>query len=147
MRNRIAAVFFSMTLAGAFGGNVSSVQHTLRVGEGMVYEVSVPILDGQVGAVRVGIWKDDVDAAISDTIAPLVWWLLLVILGGTLLALILAWNISRPIVRLVKIAGRISHGELDAPSLGVEDRTEFGELSRAFERMRSSVKAAVMRLS
>jgi len=42
---------------------------------------------------------------------------------------------------------RISYGELDAPSLGVEDKTEFGELSRALERMRSSVKAAVMRLS
>lgn len=132
---------------GSAGATVGSAQRTLRVGEGMVYEVSVPILDGQIGAVRVGIWKGDVDAAIGETIAPLIKWLLLVILGGTLLALILAWNISRPIVRLVRIARRISHGELDAPSLGVEDRTEFGELSRALERMRSSVKAAVMRLS
>jgi HAMP domain-containing protein len=97
--------------------------------------------------VRVGIWQDDVDAAIGEIVTPLIKWLVLIVIGGAFTALFLAWNISRPIVRLVRLARRISHGELDAPSLGVEDKTEFGELARALERMRSSVKAAVMRLS
>ena len=130
----------------AASGAAIAAQRTLRVGQGMVYEVSVPILDGQRGAVRVGIWQDDVDTAISETIAPLIKWLVLIVIGGALTALFLAWNISRPIVRLVQLARRISRGELDAPSLGMEDKTEFGELSRALERMRSSVKAAVIRL-
>ena len=131
----------------ATGGSAVAAQRTLRVGQGMVYEVSVPILDGQSGRVRVGIWQDDVDAAIGEIVTPLIKWLVLIVIGGAFTALFLAWNISRPIVRLVRLARRISHGELDAPSLGVEDKTEFGELSRALERMRSSVKAAVMRLS
>ena len=130
----------------AASGAAIAAQRTLRVGQGMVYEVSVPILDGQRGAVRVGIWQDDVDTAISETIAPLINWLVLIVLGGALTALFLAWKISRPIVRLVQLARRISRGELDAPSLGMEDKTEFSELSRALERMRSSVKAAVIRL-
>jgi len=130
----------------AASGAAIAAQRTLRVGQGMVYEVSVPILDGQRGAVRVGIWQDDVDTAISETIAPLIKWLVLIVIGGALTALFLAWNISRPIVRLVQLARRISRGDLDAPSLGMEDKTEFGELSRALERMRSSVKAAVIRL-
>jgi len=129
------------------GGSAVAAQRTLRVGQGMVYEVSVPILDGQSGRVRVGIWQDDVDAAIGEIVTPLIKWLVLIVIGGAFTALFLAWNISRPIVRLVRLARRISHGELDAPSLGVEDKTEFGELSRALERMRSSVKAAVLRLS
>lgn len=128
-------------------GGAIAAKRTLRVGQGMVYEVSVPILDGQSGTVRVGIWQDDVDAAIGEIVAPMIKWLVLIVIGGAFTALFLAWNISRPIVRLVQLARRISHGELDAPSLGVEDKTEFGELSRALERMRSSVKAAVMRLS
>ena len=130
----------------AAGAGAVAAQRTLRVGQAMVYEVSVPILDGQYGTVRVGIWQDDVDAAVSETIAPLIQWLVLIVIGGALTALLLAWNISRPIVRLVQLARRVSHGELDAPSLGVADKTEFGQLSCALERMRSSVKAAVIRL-
>jgi len=47
---------------------------------------------------------------------------------------------------LVRAAQRISTGDLEAPSLGVEDNSEFGELSRALERMRSSIKAAMVRM-
>ncbi len=74
-------------------------------------------------------------------------YLLLAVGAGVLAALYLAWRINRPILRLVRAAQRISSGDLDAPSLGTEDRSEFGELSRALERMRSSIKAALLRLS
>jgi HAMP domain-containing protein len=62
------------------------------------------------------------------------------------MAIFLTWRITRPIVRLVRTARRVSEGELDVPSPGVDDTDEFGELSRSFERMRSSVKAALTRL-
>jgi len=119
----------------------------LRLGDAMVYEVRVPILEGQMGAVRVGIWKNDVDVEISKTVVPIVKLVVLVVCGGILMAIFLAWRITRPILRLVRTARRISEGELDVPSLGVNDTGEFGELSRSFERMRSSVKAAIVRLS
>ncbi|HEV8721227.1 MAG TPA: HAMP domain-containing protein [Candidatus Binatia bacterium] len=122
-------------------------QSLFRLGDGMVYEVRVPILEGQMGAVRVGIWKNDVDAEISKTVVPIVKLVVLVVCGGILLAIFLVWRITRPIVRLVRTARRISEGELDIPSLGVNDAGEFGELSRSFERMRSSVKAAIVRLN
>ena len=113
----------------------------------MVYEVRVPILEGQMGAVRVGIWKDDVDAEISKTVVPILKLVVLVVCGGVFMAIFLVWRITRPILRLVRTARRISEGELDIPSLGVNDAGEFGELSRSFERMRSSVKAAIVRLN
>jgi HAMP domain-containing protein len=122
-------------------------QRLFRLGDGMVYEVHVPILEGQMGAVRVGIWKDDVDAEISKTVVPIVKLVALVVCGGILMAIFLVWRITRPILRLVRTARRISEGELDVPSLGVNDAGEFGELSRSFERMRSSVKAAIVRLN
>jgi nitrogen fixation/metabolism regulation signal transduction histidine kinase len=62
------------------------------------------------------------------------------------MAILLVWRITRPILRLVNSARRISEGELDTLSLTVDDSSEFGELSRSFERMRSSVKAAMSRL-
>jgi HAMP domain-containing protein len=119
----------------------------LRLREGEVSEVAVPILEGQIGAVRLGIWRDAVDAEAFQTVMPLIKIIALVIAGGIVLVVVLAWRINRPILRLVNTARSISRGDLDTPSLGLEGATEFGELSRALERMRSSVKAAMIRLS
>jgi HAMP domain-containing protein len=121
-------------------------QRPIRLGDGMVHEVSVPVLEGQIGAVRVGLWKNQIDDEISKALIPIVKLIVLVFCGGILMAIFLTWRITRPIVRLVRTARRVSEGELDVPSLGVDDTDEFGELSRSFERMRSSVKAALTRL-
>jgi HAMP domain-containing protein len=118
---------------------------TLRLGAEQVYEVSAPVVEGQ-NVVRVALWKGDVDREISMTVVPLVKLIGLIVLAGILMAIFLVWRITRPILRLIRTARRISHGELDVPSLDISDATEFGELSRALERMRSSVKAALVRL-
>ena len=124
----------------------SESQRVFRMGDGMVYEVSTPVLEGRIGAVRVGIWKDEVDADISKTIVPIIKLVVFVVCAGILMAILLVWRITRPILRLANSARRISEGELDTLSLTVDDSSEFGELSRSFERMRSSVKAAMSRL-
>jgi HAMP domain-containing protein len=125
----------------------SADQHRLWAEQGAIDEVTAPILEGQIGSVRLGIWRDAVDSEIFRTVMPLMKVIALVIAGGIVLAIVLAWKIIRPIIKLVDAARSISRGDLDAPSLGLEDPTEFGELSRALERMRSSVKAAMTRLS
>ncbi|HEX9786497.1 MAG TPA: HAMP domain-containing protein, partial [Candidatus Binatia bacterium] len=119
----------------------------LRLAQGEIYEVTVPILEGRIGVVRLGVWRDAVDAEISETVMLQIKIIALVFAAGMVLAILLAWRINRPILRLVNAARSISRGELDTPSLGVEDTTEFGELSRALERMRSSLKAAMIRLT
>ena len=120
---------------------------SFRLGEGIVDELAVPVLDGQAGVVRLGLWRDEIATEIDRTVQPIVKLLLLVVGAGVLVAIYLAWRINRPILRLVRTAQRISSGDLDAPSLGTEDGSEFGELSRALERMRSSIKAALLRLN
>jgi HAMP domain-containing protein len=120
---------------------------TLQVGQRAVHEVAVPALDGRVGAVRLGIWRDEVNEEISQAVTPLIKLILLVVGVGILSAIFLAWKINRPILKLVKTAKSISTGDLNAPSLDVEDPSEFGELSRALERLRSSVNAAMNRLN
>jgi methyl-accepting chemotaxis protein len=119
----------------------------LQLGERAVHEVAVAASDGRVGAVRLGIWRDEVNEEISRAVTPLIQLILLVVGVGVLLAIFLAWKINRPILKLVKTARSISTGDLNAPSLDVEDPTEFGELSRALERLRSSVNAALNRLN
>ena len=118
-----------------------------RLGAGMVYEVAVPILEGRLGTVRAGLWEDDVDKLIRETLAPVIAWIALIMFGGIVAAFFLAWRINRPIVRLVRAARDISHGELDSPGSNIADTGEYGEISRALERMRSSVRAAMIRLN
>lgn len=122
-------------------------QRVLRLGNADVYEVSAPILEGRNGTVRIGVWRDHVDAEINETLIPLIRLLALATCGGILAVVFLTWRINRPIFRLVAAAKAISSGDLDTPSPNVGDAGEFGELSRAIERMRSSVKAAMIRLS
>lgn len=130
----------------ALGDIRAESQRSFRVGDGVVYEVTVPVMDGKIGAVRLGLWRDEITSEINRDVMPLVKVLLLVVGGGVLMAVYLAWRINRPILRLVRAAQRISSGDLDTPSLGTDDKSEFGELSRALERMRSSIKAALVRL-
>jgi methyl-accepting chemotaxis protein len=61
-------------------------------------------------------------------------------------AIFLVRRITRPIGKLVAAAKAISNGELETPAPHITDTTEVGDLSRAFERMRASVKAALSRL-
>ncbi len=130
----------------ALGDIRAESQRSFRLGDGVVYEVTVPVMDGKIGAVRLGLWRDEITSEINRDVMPLVKVLLLVVGGGVLMAVYLAWRINRPILRLVRAAHRISSGDLDAPALGTDDKSEFGELSRALERMRSSIKAALVRL-
>jgi HAMP domain-containing protein len=125
---------------------LNGAHRVFRVGDGEVEELSVRILEGQEGIVRLGIWREEVDAEISRAVTPLIKILSFVIGGGILAVIYFVRRINRPIIRLVKAAQIISCGDLEAPSLGTDDKTEFGELSRALERMRSSIKAALIRL-
>ena len=122
-------------------------RRTLTVGGRAVYEVAVPLLDGQAGAVRVGLLAEEVEAEIRRTVAPVIFLLLAVIAGGLICSIYLVWQINRPIVKLVRVASHISRGDLDVPLSGTHDPGEFGELSRSLERLRSSVKAAMARFS
>jgi len=73
--------------------------------------------------------------------------LVLVIVGAIalILAIILAREITRPIIQLTQIADRISLGELDA-KIDVDRKDEIGELAEAVSRMQASLQAAIERL-
>jgi HAMP domain-containing protein len=122
-------------------------RRTLTLGGRAVYEIAVPLLDGQAGAVRVGLWAEETEGEIRRIIAPVILAILAVLAGGLICSFYLVWQINRPIVKLVSVASHMSRGDLDIPLSGTHDPGEFGDLSRSLERMRSSVKAAMTRLS
>lgn len=113
-----------------------------------VYETGVPVLEGRAGTVHVGIWADAVENEIQGAVLRLIGIIALVPLVGALLSFLLAHWIVRPIVGLTKIADQVTMGDLETSVTGncVKSHDEIGDLARSLERMRSSLKAAMLRL-
>ena len=113
-----------------------------------VYETGVPVLEGQAGSVHVGFWADAVQKEIRRALVPIIGMVAIVPLVGALLSFILAHWIVRPIVGLTEIADKVTMGDLETSVGGecVTSRDEIGDLARSLERMRSSLKAAMLRL-
>jgi len=110
-----------------------------------VFETRVAVLDGQLGAVRVGLWADTLRDDMRATLLPIVGLIIACLALGVCLSIMLASRAIRPILELKSIADDISRGRLDT-SVSIQSNDEIGELGRSLERMRASLKAAMMRL-
>ena len=124
------------------------------------------VVDLAVGIVIGAAFTNIVQAVVKDLITPL-----LGIFGGgpnlaglsfmiagqqfqlgdvinALISFLLAHWIVRPIAGLTAIADKVTMGDLETSVSGkcVSSRDEIGDLARSLERMRSSLKAAMMRL-
>ena len=113
-----------------------------------VYEARVPVLDGRAGSVHVGFWQDGMEQQIRRALSPLIAILAAVPIFGAVLSFLLAHWIVRPLVGLLDVAGKVTMGDLETSVSGkcVKSRDEIGELACCLERMRSSLKAAMLRL-
>src|SRR5437773_1880667 len=111
-----------------------------------VYETQALLLDGQLGTVHVGVWADTVQQDLRATVLPIVGLIALCLFIGIGLSTWLGSKAIRPILELKSIADDISRGHLDA-SVSIQSNDEVGELARSLERMRASLKAAMIRLN
>jgi methyl-accepting chemotaxis protein len=118
----------------------------VTLGDRRIFEVGMPILEGQLGVARVGIWADAVQEVIYRELVPLISVLVVVLVIGTFLFVAVARQIVRPVLGLTEVAVRMSRGDLETP-VGVDRQDEIGELARSLERMRASLKAAMLRLA
>jgi sensor histidine kinase regulating citrate/malate metabolism len=126
-------------------GQVSRRVVTLAGDQGKtVYETRAPILEGQLGTARVGLWEETVAAEIYSALRPMVGLIAILLVAGVILFLFLVRGIVRPIRGLSDIASKMSTGDLETP-LEVDSQDEIGELACSLERMRVSLKAAIAR--
>lgn len=124
----------------------SASTQAIRVRGKNVYETRVAVLDGQLGAVRVGLWAETLQDDMRATLVPIVGLILGCLALGIGLSIMLASRTIRPILELKSIADDISRGRLDT-SVSIQTNDEVGELGRSLERMRASLKAAMVRLN
>jgi methyl-accepting chemotaxis protein len=127
------------------GGTAASSRVT-RVRGKSVYETRSPLLDGQLGIARVGLWAETVQNDVRSTLLPIIGLIAVCLALGVFLSIMLATKTIRPILDLKAVADDISRGRLDT-AVSIQSNDEVGELGRSLERMRASLKAAMTRLN
>jgi len=127
------------------GGSVTPAG-TIALRGKSVYETRSPVLDGQLGVVRVGLWAEAVQDDMRTTLLPIIGLIFVCLAIGVGLSVMIASRTIKPILELKTIADEISRGKLDA-SVSIQSDDEVGELGRSLERMRASLKAAMVRLN
>ena len=122
----------------------NSRQTTLR-GKA-VYETRSVMLDGQLGSARIGLWLETIQDDMRAALMPILEMIGALVALSLALSTMLASKIIRPILALTAIADHISRGHLDS-SVPMQTSDEIGELGRSLERMRASLRAAMIRLN
>jgi HAMP domain-containing protein len=111
-----------------------------------VRETRAPVLEGQLGAVHVGIWEDTTQQDVRNTLLPIILLTAICLCLAAVSSVFVAGTVIKPIIELAAAADAMSRGQLDVPIAARTD-DEIGELARSIERMRASLKAAITRLS
>ena len=127
------------------GGGAAMSKVTIVRGK-EVYETRSAMLDGQLGSARVGLWAESVHDDMRSTLMPIIGLIGACVALSIVLSVMLASKTIRPILDLKAIADDISRGRLDT-SVPIQSNDEIGELGRSLERMRASLRAAMIRLN
>jgi len=116
----------------------------LKFGGAEVFEIAKRIGDGKNGYVHLGIWRAAIAEEARRAVAPIAGAILVALLGVAAMFIFRVRRLSRPYRELIEPAEKISRGEF-AVTLDLKRADEIGELARAFDRMRSSLSAAMRR--
>jgi signal transduction histidine kinase len=115
-----------------------TIPHSKAPGYDVAIPVYIPEVSEKWGAIRLGFSLKRAYDAIHHTRRDLVLLSLGAIVCGTLLAILLATRISKPIGQLVSEVQEITRGSYDHP-IHVDARGEIGYLAQTFEQMRNSL--------
>lgn len=122
----------------------SEVRSSAELGQDIL-ATAVPIVsDGRVkGAVRITQSTRGVTRAANRALLGVVAIGLAGLVGGLVLAWVLAGSLSRPLRRLADAARRLGSGDLSARTEGVRGAREVEELARSFDDMAVRMEATV----
>lgn len=93
-----------------------------------------------------GLWAETIQQDVRGTLLTIIGLIALCLAIGVAVSIIVAGRTIRPLLDLKSIADEISRGHLDTP-VSFQSNDEVGQLARSLERMRASLKAAMVRLN
>lgn len=117
----------------------------LATEEGTIRDIAVPIMDGRLGVVHVGLSAGSLQKVLQDTTNQFLLDTLIALLIGFGLAIFLTQRLTRPIRELARAATAITAGDLTQRAL-VGSQDEIGKFAAAFNTMADHVHALLNEL-
>lgn len=111
----------------------------LSTEEGLVFDVTCPILEGQAGTLQLGVTDQMITRQLGAVRESVLWSLVLCTTIGAGLALLLTYILTHPIHHLVRAAKRVRSGDFQARS-EIFSADEIGRLAVAFNQMAESLQ-------
>ena len=109
------------------------------------YDIIVPVEEGSLGYIRVGMKRAYVQEKVSETNNYIFLTVLIVTVVGIIIVYFVANKIIRPILYLAKRANEISQGKLEE-KIDISTNDEINYVAEAIERLRESLNMALARL-
>jgi signal transduction histidine kinase len=111
----------------------------LKTDKGMVLEARFPVLQGRAGIVRIGFSYTLMVAALKNIHNSFLWTLIICLILGQILALVLAYVLTKPIHHLVVVSESISRGNFNSRAQ-IFSNDEIGHLAETFNSMASGLE-------
>lgn len=106
--------------------------------EGIIHDIVVPIENGAVGYVRVGMTEEYTRNSINQHIRDVLLTVFVICALAVFLSSRISALITKPIRNLAEVAESITQGNLDIRA-NIRDRGEVGRLATAFNEMAASL--------
>ena len=106
--------------------------------EGIMHDIIVPIENGAVGYVRVGMTEAHTRSSINQHSRDVLLTILAVCAVAVFLSSRISARITKPIRKLAEVAESITRGNLETRAV-IRDRGEVGRLADAFNEMAASL--------
>jgi PAS domain S-box-containing protein len=115
----------------------------LRTNKESVYEIILPILDGEAGNLHLGMSEEPIIAGVREIIRDVLLINLLILIGAGSIAFGFALFISGPIFHLSKAAAEVGLGNLDH-KVRINTRDELGHLGNIFNKMTDDLRRTTL---
>lgn len=127
---------FPLDLIGLNAENSASIERIIPItnGEEEIWDVSVPILEGQAGTARIGISNSSVLDTLYLLSSQLGWTILAILTISLFAAIALTWVLTDPILKMADATAKIATGDF-SPRLARWANDELGDLAIAFNQM------------
>ena len=116
---------------------------TIEAKEGRFYDISTPIQGGSLGSVHIGLYESLIDRNVQGVLMRMLPFVLVILILGTILAVVFAAAITRPIALLTEGVRRLSKGELNEP-ITITSHDEIGQLATAFNSMTDKLRTTTV---
>ncbi|MFU8819818.1 MAG: ATP-binding protein [Desulfurivibrio sp.] len=124
------------------GGSPSEVTlQKIKTNEGIIWESTAPVMQGDEGRVRVGVREDAFRQQIGNFLYSFALSSFWVVIIGLLLSAYLTWLITRPILQLLQATQAVNQGNYQI-RLPLTAKDEVGRLTLSFNEMVAQLERA-----